>query len=289
MSVLLLASLTAGAEEAGVQAISKNRIAVLPLKAETLGLFTGQQDEMYQKVSMAFFQTKRFEMVERAQAAAVLGEGKFQSSGLVDDASAVALGNQLGVRFVVLGSYTGTMTKTTEVRQEKQGPVRVDAYPAKVTLSLRMVNVETGKLEEAFHASGAANGADPARSLHEVMRDVGVKLDREVYNKFPLSGYVIQVLGDGREAVIDLGKKDGVAVGDKFHVVERGPDIVHPVTGKVIKGQKKHLTELKVLSVDEETAKVKISGDKVPLKVGLVLESAPKKAGFWEKLSEGFK
>jgi len=78
-------------------------------------------------------------------------------------------------------------------------------------------------------------------------------------------------------------------VGDIFLLIERGKDIVHPVTGKVIKGAKKILSELKVTAVDDETSNVKISGDKVALKVGLILESAPKKAGFWESLGDSLK
>jgi hypothetical protein len=151
-----------------------------------------------------------------------------------------------------------------------------------------MVNVESGRIEEAFEATGASKAKTPTQGLSEVMRDLAVKLNREVSNKFPVTGYLIKVLGD-KEAIIDLGKKDGVVEGDLFTLVERGEDIVHPVTHKVIKGQKRVLTELKVTSVDDETSTVKVTGNKVTLKVGLILESAPKKAGFWESLGDSMK
>ena len=67
-------------------------------------------------------------------------------------------------------------------------------------------------------------------------------------------------------------------------IVEWGEDIIHPVTGKIIKGEKTVLLELKVTRVDEETSEVKIVGSKVKLKVGQVLESVPKKASLWESL-----
>jgi len=287
--LVLLITAATGSIPLGAQTeTGKPRIAVLPLKGEGRGSFGDQQDETYQKVTQAFFLTKRFDLMERAQLSAVLGEGKLQSSGVVDDATAVALGRQLGVTFVVLGSYSGSMDRTVESFQGKNGPVYNVYFPAKITLNLRMVKVENGRIEETFEAAGLSKAASPTQGIAEVMRDLSVKLNREVSNKFPITGYLIKVLSE-KEAVIDLGKKDGVAEGDKFTLVERGEDIIHPVTGKVIKGAKRVLTELKVTSVDDETSTVKVTGSKVPLKVGLILESAPKKAGFWESLGDSLK
>lgn len=266
----------------------KPRIAVLPLKGEGRGVFGDQREATYQKVTEAFLLTKRFDLVERSQLSAVLGEGKLQNSGLVDDATAVSLGKQVGVKFVILGSYSGTMDRTVESYQGRYGPVYNVFFPAKMTLNLRMVNVETGKIEEAFEASGASKAKDTSHGLAELMRDLSVKLDRQVSNAFPVSGYLIKVLNE-KEALIDLGKKDGVAEGDSFFLMERGEDIVHPVTGKIIKGAKRVISELKVTAVDDETSTVRISGNKVPLKPGLILESAPKKAGFWESFHDSLK
>lgn len=280
--------LTAVAPARAQEEQGKPRLAVLTLKGEGRGTFGDQRDEIYQKVTQAFFSTKRFELMERSQLSAVLGEAKFQASGLVDDATAASLGKQLGVKFVVLGSYNGSMDRLVQTNQTPRGPVYNTVFPAKVTLYIRMVNVESGRIVETFEATGMSKDNNPTRGLSDVMADLSVKLNREVSNKFPVTGYLIKVLGP-TEAIIDLGKKDGVAEGDKFLLVERGEDIVHPVTGKIIKGQKKVITELKVTSVDDETSTVKISGDKVTLKVGLVLESEPKKAGFWESLGDALK
>ena len=265
------------------------RIAVLPLKGEGRGSFGDQQDETYQKVTQAFFVTKRFELMERAQLTSVLGEAKLQNTGLVDDATAVALGKQLGVQFVVLGSYSGSMDRVVEHYEGRDGrPMQTEYFPAAIRLNLRMVNVQSGRIEETFEAAGASKEGSPTRGLASVMKDLSVKLCRVVANKFPVTGYLIKVLSD-KEAVIDLGQKDGVAIGDKFVLVERAEDFIHPVTGKTLKGHKKVITELKVMSTDEETSTVKISGKKVPLKVGLTLESAPRKAGFWESLGDALK
>jgi len=91
---------------------------------------------------------------------------------------------------------------------------------------------------------------------------------------------------DPKQAVIDLGKADGIAEKDEFSVFERGEDIVHPVTGKIIKGEKRLVTEFKVVSVSEATAIVKLSGANVSIKPGMALESKPKKRGFFEALND---
>jgi len=284
-SILPLPALAQDAPPA--EGSGKPMIAIVPLKGEGRGQFGDQHDEMYQKATQAFFQTRRFDLMERGQLSAVLGEAKFQSSGLVDDATAVALGKQLGVKFIVLGSFNGNMSPNTE---QVYNILTKDTRPATfwagtANINLRMVNVETGKIQETFVATGTSKDANATKSLTELLKDLAVKLNREVSNKFPLTGFVIKLLGE-KEAVIDLGSKDGVGKGDQFAVVQRGEDIVHPVTGRVIRGQKKIITELKVTSVDEETATVKITGDKVPLKLGLGLESIPKKAGIWESLKD---
>lgn len=263
------------------------RLAVLPLQGAARGGFGDPRAELYQKATQAFLATRRFDLMERQQLDAVLGEDKLQASGLVDEATAQIMGRKLGVQYVVVGSYAASMDCVVGSYQGKNGPVSTTSYPAKVTLSLRMVNVQTGRIEETFEAAGASNAGNPTAGLSELMRDLARKLDREVFNKFPLSGYLIQVL-DERQVLADLGRKDGVAVGDVFQVIERGPDIVHPVTGKVLKGQKKVVAELKVVAVDDETCTLKAAG-KVPLKPGLILESAPRKAGFWESLGDALK
>lgn len=261
-------------------------LAVMPLKGEGRGQFGDQSDAIYQKVTASFFKTKRFELMERSQLAAVLGEAKFQNSGMADESTAVALGKQLGVKFVVVGSFSGDMSHSVNKGYDSNNRYyEHHSYPAKVSVNLRMVSVETGRIQETMEATGASREASPTSAIAQMMNDLTRKLDREVSNKFPLSGFVIQVINE-KEALIDLGRAAGVQKGDYFLVVQRGQDIVHPVTGKVIPGKKTVLTELKVTAVDDETSTVKIAGERIPLKVGTLIESKPKERGFWEALGD---
>jgi hypothetical protein len=278
--VLPLAAQDAGADP------THPLLAVLPLQGQAAPAFANPADQVYQRVVQAFFLTKRFQLIERAQLEAVLGEGKLQSSGLVDDATAVSLGKQMGAKFVVVGSYNGTKSMTVDQGVSKEGrPYRYEYHPAELAVSLRMVSVENGRIQELITVKGTAKDSSEARSIGTAMSDLSRKLDREVSNRFPVTGYLIKIIDD-KQALIDLGKKDGIAEKDELVVFDRAEDIVHPVTGKIIKGEKRPITEFKVVSVDEETAIVKLSGAKVPLKPGMALESKPKKRGFLEALND---
>jgi TolB-like protein len=262
-------------------------IAVLPLKGNAVPAYGDSRDTVYQKVTQSFYKTKRFTMVERAQMAALMGEARMQNTDAIDDNSAVTMGKQLGVKFVVLGSFTGTMAHTHDQVKDliTKQLVWVDQFPAAISVNLRMVDVQTGKIAEIIESQGTAKDGDQSHSLSTVMADLSKKLDREVGNRFPQTGYVIKVLTSDR-AVIDLGKNDGVNEKDEFLVFMRGEDIVHPVTGKIIKGEKTLVTEFRVVSVAEDSAIVKVTGANVPLKPGMALESKPKKRGFFEALND---
>jgi len=261
-------------------------IAVLPIRGQASPGFNNLQDDLYQRVTTGFFKTKRFTMIERSQLGAVMTESKNQNTVAFDDASAVALGKQVGAKVVVIGSYVTNMSEQRDELVDKAGRKSiVVSYPASVALSLRMVNVETGHIQEVIDAKGTARESSAATSARVTVEDLSTKLNREVGNHFPATGYVIKVL-DPKSAMIDLGKLDGIGEKDEFLVYERGEDVVHPVTGKVIKGEKKLITEFKVVSVAEDSAIVKISGSSTTIKPGMVLESKPKKRSFFEALND---
>jgi len=264
---------------ASAQAQVLNRMAVLPLHGAASGRLENPDDEVYQLVVGAFLRTRRFELVERKRLDDVLAEAKFQASGLVDEAGAVKLGRLLGVPWVLIGSYKGELIPF--YGEKVSSNVLFRWFTSKLTLNLRLVDVETGKILETFEASGSHKDSTQEKTRAGLFEDCRVKLDRVVANTFPLAGVLLRVDGE-KEVMVDLGKKDGIAVGDLFQAVEYSPDVVHPTTGKVIKGAPRPLAELKVMSVGPESCIMKVSGAKGPLKPGLSVESRQRKAGAWE-------
>jgi hypothetical protein len=270
------------------------RLAVMPLKGVFSGQMVDQGDTVYQMVATLFHKMRRFDLIERAQLQNVLGEGKFQASGLVDDASAVELGKQLGAKFVLLGSWNGNQaTQRGSYTDPKTGITsQTTSYTGNLNINLRMVDVQTGKIKNTFQATGASGALtmSVADALNSIMKDVNTKLERVISNEFPLQGIILKVLND-KESMIDVGKGDGVGKGDVFLAITRGEPIVHPRTGALIPGEKTILAELEVTRVDERTSIVKVSKNiaKVAFKVGMELEQKPKEAGTLEKLGDFFR
>ncbi len=264
------------------------KIAVLPLKGGAMsGQMTDQGETLYQMVTTMFFNLKRFDVIERSQLQAVLGESKFQNSGLVDEGSAVELGKQLGAKFVVLGNWTGTaaVQKSTNYN-EKTGYQESTAYTGNINVNVRMVEVQTGKIKATFRATGAPLMAfSVGDAIATMLKEVDKKLGREIANEFPLAGIILKLISE-KEFLIDLGKADGVKKGDEFVAIQRGEPIVHPRTGALIPGEKTVLAEFEITKVDERTSVVKISKNitKPTFKVGMELEQKPKEAGLGEKL-----
>ena len=226
------------------------------------------EDQINQRVTMAFFRTGRFQLIERSQLNAVLKEGKFEQSGLVDDATAAKLGRQLGAAFVLVGSYTGGLGHTAEVKTSFfGGKSRTDSFPGHLEVRLRLVNTEDGAIREPILVHATSLDAKYYHSYELLMDDLSRSLDQEVATRFPLMGYVIKVISD-REALVDLGRKQRLEKGASFQLVEQGPDVVHPVTGKLIQGERRVLTELQVADVGEESSTLKVTGARATLKVG---------------------
>lgn len=224
--------------------------------------------QINQRVTMAFFKTGKFQMIERAQLNAVLREGKLEQSGLVDDATAARLGRQLGAAFVLVGSYTGGLGHVTELKTSFFGTrSRKDSFPGHLEARLRLVGTEDGTIREPFLVH--ATSSDPAyyHSYELLLDDFSHNLAREVATRYPLTGYVIKLLSE-REALVDLGRRQGLEKGAGFELVEQGADVVHPVTGKPVQGERRVLTRMQATEVGEESSTLKVVGPGAVLRLG---------------------
>ncbi|MBP1626142.1 MAG: uncharacterized protein H6Q00_617 [Holophagaceae bacterium] len=254
-------------------------LAVLPLRGTISNNFLVDQDQINNAVTSAFLNTRRFTMVERSQIGALLQEGKFQSSGLVDDATAVALGKQLGVKYVIVGSCKADNSASREVsgtklalgaglaklgfknKNEVADSSETQFWQANIKVSLRMVDVATGKIEQAFDASGEARTMNRGKSAKEATDKMEANLEAKVRGSAVAAqtGYVIKVYSPS-ELLIDLGSSHGLKADGRVQVCRREEDIVHPVTGKTIRGKKVVLATYRVKSLDEETSVVVVEG-----------------------------
>ena len=227
---------------------------------------------LIQRIDMAYFKTGRFRVIERKQMNAILKEGALQNKGLVDDSTAVTLGKQLGAKFVIVGSYNGNMARAAEIEEHLfSRDTRKEFFPAKLEVRLRMVNTEDGSILEPLLLTASARDPQRSAAFDLLMDDFARALAHELDLRYPLRGYVIKLLPD-HEVLADLGLGQGVAVGDVFLAMETGPDVVHPVTGKLIAGERRVVGELTVADAGPESATLKAVSGRLELKVGTVLQ-----------------
>lgn len=231
---------------------------------------------LVQRLDVAFLATGRFRVLERHQLKAVLREGAYQQKGLVDDATAVTLGRQLGAQFVLVGSYSGTMAHAADVQEHLFGKeTREEFYPARLEVRLRLVRTEDGSIRDPMILAASARDPQASRAFDRLMDDFARVLDHELAVRYPLAGYVVRLLPGG-EVLADFGRDRGVAPGDVFLAVEAGPDAVHPVTGKEVPGERRVVGELVVTEAGPESATLRpVAGGPV-LKPGCRLERKPR-------------
>jgi hypothetical protein len=235
--------------------------------------------QINQRVTMAFFKTGRFQLIEREQLPAVLKEGAFEHGGLVDDATAAALGKQAGATFVLVGSFTGGIGHSVEVKTGLfGGQTRTDSFPGHLEVRLRMVDTGSGAISEPILVHATSLDAKYYHSYELLLDDLARGLAQETAARYPLTGYVVKVISD-REVLVDLGRDQQLEKGASFQLVEQGPDVVHPVTGKLIKGERRILTTLEVTDVGDESSTFRVTGAKAALKAGqTVLQNVPASA-----------
>jgi hypothetical protein len=92
-----------------------------------------------------------------------------------------------------------------------------------------------------------------------------------IKNFFQREGYVIKVLPEKGQVLIDLGRGKAF-VGERFIVLREGDEVVHPVTGEVIGKEVSNVGAITVLEVSERFSKAEITsqdgikvGDKVKI------------------------
>lgn len=83
----------------------KPRVAVMEFP-DLNGTFSNLGSYVAEEVTTRLFNTNQFEVVERQLLEQVLREQKFNSSGLIDQNSAIELGKILGVKAIVTGTIT---------------------------------------------------------------------------------------------------------------------------------------------------------------------------------------
>lgn len=86
----------------------------------------------------------------------------------------------------------------------------------------------------------------------EALKEIGAKLAAELEARLPLTAPVVAVISEeGRaEVAIAVGSRQGVRIGDKFGLYEKGKPVMNPATGEVFGAELKPLGTATVYAVE---------------------------------------
>jgi len=217
---------------------SRLAIAVLPfdVKGEAQKIELSVTDKLVTQL----VNLRRFKVMERAALEKVLKEQKLQTSGVVDEKTAVNVGKIAGADAIIIGDISV-----------------VGGY-AKVTA--RVIDTETSETIVAKEEqSEGTNVADVERTVGRVAIDI--------YNELPIvEGYVVNQ--DQDVLYIDIGAEKGIRKGSKCVAFREGDKILHPVTGEVLGSKVTKLGELVVTQVQNKVAATKVVEKELDIKVG---------------------
>lgn len=103
-----------------------------------------------------------FSIMERDQLQAVLSEHHLNLTGMVDPSTAVEIGRLTGVQYLVYGNVVGLSTKITGVSYDNSvfGGIANKQYSVTANVTMRIIDVATGRLMAAAHGKGTSTSTN---------------------------------------------------------------------------------------------------------------------------------
>lgn len=121
-------------------------VGILPLENRGLVSEGWDREEMGAAVEYVYTDLQdsgRFKLLDRTRQRALVDEYAHDMSGLVDEDTAPAIGNQNGAQYLLMGSIIGVTTRRSETTVVGAGTKRAQVT---ATVSLRLVDTETGEV-----------------------------------------------------------------------------------------------------------------------------------------------
>ena len=213
-------------------------LSVLPFQDQSMASLTGRVgfEGVLQQELIRELQSRGYTVVERRLLDKVLAEVKLGSSELADQDTQIKLGRILAARLMVTGV--------------------LNAQGAGLSVAARAIDTETTQLA-MFRTDKAAAATDPAQLARTIAQGVA----QTVQDKYPLKGRIVSV--DGERAIVNLGKKHGVAPGQVFNVINRGEPI--ELNGRVLGYKEERVGQVTLTEVEELLAYGSVGEAKAPL------------------------
>lgn len=130
------------------------------------GSFTNVSDCIINEL----FKDNHFEVKDKEIYASQLAREKIKTSGIIDQKSAQRIGELMGIRYIIYGNVTalGDNKNTNEIKG-----IGLDMYNVNAKITLRMMDIQTGKILIAVRGEGRSESSSVKVSLKD---DYGVNI-----------------------------------------------------------------------------------------------------------------
>ena len=198
----------------------------------------------------------KFIVVERDRMAKLLEEQKLQSQGSIDSATAVKIGQFMGLEAIVVGSISqfGVKKEGSDylITQSKQ-------QVAEVAVDLRLIDVQSGQIiladsgkgraksrKASFLGMGTKGGYDETLE-GEALRAALVQFVENAASQFNKKAWSCMVAdASGGELYLNAGQDSGVEPGLKLDCYRQGAEIRDPRSNLVIGHREEYIGRAEV-------------------------------------------
>lgn len=216
--------------------------SAVPAKNLKLALLMAEEknnkeaNEVLNATTSAFFDSKRFSVIERDQLSKI-----FQERDLSDfiNGSAGDLSNLEGVDMI--GIVTYTRERGADLQGARQELFFIDVRLTDVKSGQVLGSVRSRRQSLLFEPTSAYNAS---QLLLENIREM-----------FPPEGSVIHV--SGKDVVVSLGSQEGVKEGDLLEVIQEG-EVFFDSDGAALPSLEEMVATLKVVQVAPKLSKCKV-------------------------------
>jgi len=233
----------------------------------------------------ALHRSGRFRLVERVKVKNLLEEQDFGASGRVAKPSAAKIGRVLGAQYIIeavvthyepnyQGKSGGLGGLVGGAAGVLLGGLKVESSKSMVGMNFRLIDATTSEVVFTkqvsavisksglsfggfgLGGSGALGGFLSSYSRTPIGQAVIAAVNKGVYElvkqvgSSPPSGSVITVKGG--KVYVNLGKKDGIAVGETLTLYSKGEELIDPETGVPLGGDDEEIGSLRVIAVKEK-------------------------------------
>ncbi len=262
----------------------KERFVVVPFR-DSAKIEENLSENMTSSIASKLAELGRFEIVDRREIEKVIEEQKLIELGMTD-MDTIETGKILSAKLIFTGDIISVTTqneleeqkkkqeeeKKNKIKrglegvaealtEEKETKKADDRWKAKITVSVKLLEVETGKTLESFtkeaeyRVSGKVNTKEAA--INGAIKELSEAIIMQMRYLFKIESYIMEK--DKKTATIRLGKDMGIKEGMEFLVYPPKIKEKDKYTGEEItrEGSKKGV--LYITDVSENTAKAKIA------------------------------